>query len=980
MFINLCVHSYFSLLMSSITIDDIINLALKNEQKYVCLTDFNNMYGAMEFYNKALQNNLKPIIGLHVIYANEHLYLIAKNNVGYQNLLKISSNIMTNQQYNLNNFSDSLFILTDDISRLTWLKSKDCCFSLNQSKPKPIAARPAFYETKDDIVFVKALNAIANEKKLEDYEEDSSFNNFSLLSEEEAKEIFNDEALNNLNNLIEQCTWTLDLNKKHYIIKYQEGKQSNILLQTMCVNALNKMFTKQNVPANYLYRLKYELDVIDKMGFNDYFLVVQDYVNYAKNKGIIVGPGRGSAAGSLVAFLLGITTVDPIKNNLIFERFLNPQRSTMPDIDVDFMDDRRNEVVEYLFEKYSRNNVAHIIIFQRMKAKMVIRDVGRILSMNRVIIDSICSILTDNFDELYQETKVAKALQQYQKEYPDLFRIAIKLLNFPRQTGLHAAGVVLSSVNLTDIVPVQDSTDGLLCTQYSMEYLEPLGLIKMDILGLINLTTLNQVITAIEKNHGRRIDLYSIPLNDQKVFDYIAAGNTTGIFQLESPGMTRLVTRIKPKNIEDISICSALYRPGPQKNINIYLKNRAHPEEITYLNDDVKKILEPTSNIIIYQEQVIQIVQKISGFSLADADSFRRAISKKQVNKLAALKKSFIEGGIKNGYSEQKVNEIFDYIFEFANYGFNHSHSLAYSYVSYWLAYIAYYYPLEFYSTSLMSNDASVEKINQYITEAKNLGIEVLPPDINLSEYTFSIWNKQKIVLGFNVTKGIGVNACIKIIKTREMQPNGQFNNLMLCIRDLKNNGVTFNIIKLLTESGCFDSLNKEHDLYWLVNNIKVIYDNCDKIGLDGKPVIAMNFNNNKPSETDLIELNNRQYELLGISFKEHPLVKIRSKYKDSGFELFSIKEIFEDDKNSFFHVLCVITDVRETTDSKGKKMAFLKIEDESRHASGIVFSSVYPKIVEQLQPKNVVVLSVRKNLQKAGNLIVLNGRMINKI
>ena len=508
----------------------------------------------------------------------------------------------------------------------------------------------------------------------------------------------------------------------------------------MCVNSLNKMFAKQiNIPENYLYRLKYELEVIDKMGFNDYFLVVQDYVNYAKNKGIIVGPGRGSAAGSLVAFLLGITTVDPIKNNLIFERFLNPQRSTMPDIDVDFMDDRRNEVVEYLFEKYSKNNVAHIIIFQRMKAKMVIRDVGRILSMNRVIIDSICSILTDNFDELYQETKTAKALQQFQKEYPELFRIAIKLLNFPRQTGLHAAGVVLSSANLTDIVPIQNSADGLLCTQYSMEYLEPLGLIKMDILGLINLTTLNQSITAIEKNHGVKIDLYNIPLNDQKVFNYISAGNTTGIFQLESPGMTRLVTRIKPRNIEDISICSALYRPGPQKNINIYLKNRTHPEEISYLNNDIRKILEPTCNIIIYQEQVIQIVQKIAGFSLADADSFRRAISKKQVSKLASLKKSFIDGGIKNGYSEQKVNEIFDYIFEFANYGFNHSHSLAYSYISYWLAYIAYYYPLEFYSTLLMSNDASTEKINQYINEAKNSGIEVLPPNINLSEYTFSI-------------------------------------------------------------------------------------------------------------------------------------------------------------------------------------------------------------------------------------------------
>jgi len=487
-----------------------------------------------------------------------------------------------------------------------------------------------------------------------------------------------------LDSLIRNSEWKLELNKKHYIIKFQEGKQSSVLLQTMCVNSLIKLFgNESNIPGEYLYRLKYELDTINKMGFDDYFLVVQDYVNYAKNEGIIVGPGRGSSAGSLVAYLLGITIIDPIKNNLVFERFLNPARLNMPDIDVDFMDDRRNEVVQYLFNKYSKNKVAHIVIFQRMKAKMVIRDVGRILSMNRIIIDSICKLLNENFDILNENSKAAKELKKYQEEYPQLFKLAMKLQNFPRQIGLHAAGVVLSSVNLTDIIPVQESADGLLCTQYSMEYLESLGLIKMDILGLINLTTLNQAIMNIEKNHNKKIDLYKIPLNDPKVFNYIAQGHTTGLFQLESTGMTNLVMRIKPKHIEDISICSALYRPGPQKNIDVFLRNRNHPREIKYINDDVKKILESTSNIIIYQEQVIQIVQKVAGFSLADADLFRRAISKKQVDKLANLKKSFIDGGIKNGYTKEKVNEIFEYIFEFANYGFNHSHSLAYSYITY---------------------------------------------------------------------------------------------------------------------------------------------------------------------------------------------------------------------------------------------------------------------------------------------------------
>ncbi|MBP5256858.1 MAG: DNA polymerase III subunit alpha [Mycoplasma sp.] len=757
--------------MSSMSIDDIINYAIKNKQKYVCLTDFKNMYGAMEFYNKAHTNNLIPIIGLHITYEGDEVYLIAKNITGYKNLLKISSKIMTNEKYNIKDYVDSLFVIVNDIDKVNWLKQKDNGFSLNQKKTNPIAARPCFYETKEDAIYVKALNAIANEKKIEDYENDKSFDNLYFLGEIEANKVFSKEALDNLNKVIENSLWELELNKKHFMIKFQGGKQSNILLQTMCVSALNKLFgNKDKVPKEYIYRLKYELDTINKMGFDDYFLVVQDYVNYAKNNGIIVGPGRGSSAGSLVAYLLGITIVDPIKNNLIFERFLNPERLTMPDIDVDFMDDRRNEVVQYLFNRYSKNNVAHIIIFQRMKAKMVIRDIGRILSMNKSIIDSICKLLSENFEFLNENSKTSKELKKYQEQYPKLFKLALKLQNFPRQIGSHAAGVVLSSINLIDIVPIQESADGLLCTQYSMEYLESLGLIKMDILGLINLTTLNQAIINIEKNHNKKINLYKIPLNDPKVFNYISQGHTTGIFQLESPGMTNLVMRIKPKNIEDISICSALYRPGPQKNINIFLKNRNNPEEIKYLNDDIKKILEPTSNIIIYQEQVIQMVQKIAAFSLADADLFRRAISKKQVDELSSLKKSFIEGGIKNGYTQKKVEEIFDYIFEFANYGFNHSHSLAYSYISYWLAYIAYYYPLEFYSTLLTSNDASIEKVVQYINEAKNIGIKVLPPDINLSEYSFSVFNKEEIVLGFNTTKGIGISACEKIIKTRNSQ------------------------------------------------------------------------------------------------------------------------------------------------------------------------------------------------------------------
>jgi DNA polymerase-3 subunit alpha len=420
------------------------------------------------------------------------------------------------------------------------------------------------------------------------------------------------------------------------------------------------------------------------MNFSDYFLVVQDYVTFAKDHNILVGPGRGSVAGSLTAYVLGITNVDPIANNLIFERFLNSQRINMPDIDIDFMDTRRNEIIEYLFNHYHKNHVAHIITFQRMKAKMAIRDVGRILSLDLSIVNKIAKSFTVEYDlNIPQAIKDNSVIANYAKQYPTLFDLANKFVNYPRQIGIHAAGVIITDESLEEIIPIQNSTDGIYSTQYSMEYLEPLGLIKMDILGLVNLTIIAQTLELIKQNHNTNINLENISLNDQKVFKQLSKGDTVGIFQLESPGMTNLITKIKPSSIEDISITSALFRPGPQKNIATYIANKANLDSIKYLNKDFEQVLNSTYNIIIYQEQVIEIVQRVANYSLAEADSFRRAISKKNATKLNELGKEFIQAAIRNKYSKTEAQEIYDYIFEFANYGFNHSHSLAYSYISY---------------------------------------------------------------------------------------------------------------------------------------------------------------------------------------------------------------------------------------------------------------------------------------------------------
>jgi DNA polymerase-3 subunit alpha len=459
---------------------------------------------------------------------------------------------------------------------------------------------------------------------------------------------------------------------------------SKILLQTKCRDGLKQRLNSSSAPSSYIERLKKELGIIDQMHFNDYFLVVQDYVNFAKRNGILVGPGRGSAAGSLVAYVLGITDIDPIEHDLIFERFLNPSRQTLPDIDIDFMDNRRNEIIEYLYERYGASHVAHIVTFQRIKAKMSIRDAGRVLGIDLPIVNNISKLISMEYDlDLKGAIADNKQIASFANKYEELFDIANKLLNLPRQVGLHAAGVIITGTQTDDVIPTQGSTDGINSTQYSMEYLEPLGLIKMDILGLVNLTTINETLKLIKKNYSIDIDLSKIDLHDKTVFTQLTKGDTVGIFQLESPGMRKLIVKIKPTSIEDISITSALFRPGPQKNIPDYLKNKADPQSINYLNNDFKEVLASTYNIIIYQEQVIEIVQRVAGFTLAEADLFRRAISKKNADKLGQLKKQFITGGIKNQYSESELNKIFDFIYEFANYGFNHSHSLAYSYVSY---------------------------------------------------------------------------------------------------------------------------------------------------------------------------------------------------------------------------------------------------------------------------------------------------------
>lgn len=974
-FINLNVHSYYSLLMSSISIDDIILYAVKNKQKYVSLIDIKTMYGSMEFYQKAIKNNLKPIIGLQITYQEENVILIAKNFEGYQNLMKISSFINTNTSFELNKYIDNLLVIVKDVKNIKWTNNiNDNFYSYNQSSFNPIAIRECFYLNKQDLKYVKALYAIKNNLLYSDTENITEYDDKFFLSNEQAQKQYSLESLNNLNQALNKIDLIIPSVKKNHLInyvkytKYSKNHTSKELLTKRCADGLQERLGSTKAPKNYIDRLKHELQVIDEMGFNDYFLIVQDYVNFAKQNNILTGPGRGSAAGSLVSYVLGITQIDPIKNNLIFERFLNPQRQTMPDIDIDFMDDRRNEIIDYIFSKYGSNHVAHIIIFQTLKIKMAIRDVARIFGYEMSYVNKICKEFSQ--DDIDVNNITNNNIKNIINSEKNLFDFVFKFINFPRQIGMHAAGIVLSDDEINSIVPTT-CIDGIhLLTQYSMEYLEELGLIKIDILGLSNLTTIHNCINIINKTHVNKksFSLDQIPLDDKQVFDELSKGKTVGIFQLESPGMTNLIKRIKPINIEDISITSALFRPGPQKQIETYLKNRQDPQNIKYLNDDFKKILSFTYNIIIYQEQLIQIICLTAKYNLASADTFRRIISKKDHSKLAGEKKKFIEAAINNKYSEADAKKIYEYIEAFANYGFNHSHSLSYSYISYWMAYLKFKYPLQFYTTLLSTNINNIDKVSAYTTEAINNSISVLPPSINLSEINFSI-KKNKIYFGLNAIKGIGYETAKKIINLRKQLPEKKFDNIIFVIASLVKNGIGIKTLEILLYAGLFDELiPSNHNRLTYIKNLEEIFDKSQffnpikKEFITGEPKISFIEQTNEDNEL----IKKREFELLNVNLINNDFDKIRKNYKGSRSitNLIDIKE-----KNKDYWSIVYLINIKKNNTKYGTRMSVLAT-DNTKTIEIIIYLNDNNKELESLKANKLYVMNLKLNWKEQHKII----------
>ena len=679
------VKTSYSILSSLNKIDKLTERARELNYSSLAITDTNNMFGVYEFYLSCKKNNIKPIIGMTVVNNNDKFILLAKNNYGYNNLIKLSTIISerTIEFDDLIKYRDNLILIipytnyNDDIVNIyddyyVGYSNMDDRVNITE---KPVFISDISYIDRDDYKYLDYLIMIRDDKKLGEMEL-NTYKGRHLLNVDEFEMIVDEEVINNIKYIVDNCNVILEY-KDGLLPIYDENIDEYEFLKNLCYKGINRRLNG-NVTDEYKTRLDYELSVINKMGFCNYFLVVWDYVKYAKFNNILVGPGRGSAAGSLVSYSIGITDVDPIKYDLLFERFLNPERITMPDIDIDFDSEKRAEVVDYVTEKYGNKKVAGIITFNTLGAKQVIRDLGRCMDISLPIIDDIAkSITSKDIKDSYVEGSKFYRLINSNDMHKRLYKCALKLEGLPRHISVHAAGIVMSKYDIDDIIPLYKNQLGMYTTAFSKDYLEPLGLLKMDFLGLDNLTLISNVIEEIKEKEGINVSFDKIPLDDKKTLKVFLDVDTDGIFQFESPGMKRFLKKLKVNSFEDIVLALALYRPGPMDNIDNFIARREGREKIDYIHPDLEDILKPTYGIIVYQEQIMQIVRKLAGYSYGEADILRRAMSKKKEDIILKERPKFIKGALDNGYSEDIANRVYDLILKFANYGFNKSHSVA---------------------------------------------------------------------------------------------------------------------------------------------------------------------------------------------------------------------------------------------------------------------------------------------------------------
>lgn len=883
-FVHLHVHTEYSLLDGANRIQDLIARTVSLGMNSIAVTDHGVMYGVIDFYKTAKKNGIKPILGCEVYTAKRtrfdrqpgidatqgHLVLLARDNEGFKNLMKIVSAGFTEGFYYKPRID--LEILRSHSSGITALsaclsgdvatailegdygkaKEKALTFNeifgqgyfylelqnngieeqnlVNQSLIKLsretgiplVATNDAHYLRREDARAHEVLLCIQTGRKITDEGRMKfSSDDFYIKSPEEMAAAFKNvpEALENTVKIAESCNVELEFNKLHLPqFKVPEEREPFEYLQSLCNEGLSRLPAGASADPLYLERLDYELQVIKQMGYVDYFLIVWDFIKYAKDNGIMVGPGRGSAAGSIAACSLGITSIDPIKYNLLFERFLNPERVSMPDIDIDFCYERRQEVIDYVVRKYGEDRVAQIITFGTMAARAAIRDVGRALDIPYGEVDLIAKMIPFqigmNIDKALELNPELKMKYEDDIRSTELIDTARLLEGMPRHASTHAAGVVISKDPITEYVPLQKNDESV-TTQFTMGLLEELGLLKMDFLGLRTLTVIRDAVALIYRNHGIKLDIEKLNMDDADVYRMIGDGKTSGVFQLESSGMTQFMKELQPASLEDIIAGISLYRPGPMDSIPKYIRNKNFPGEVEYEHPLLEGILDVTYGCMVYQEQVMQIVRDLAGYSYGRSDLVRRAMSKKKHDVMQKERENFIhgivdgdgnilvKGAVRNGVDEITANRIFDQMTDFASYAFNKSHAAAYAVVAYQTAWLKHYYPVEFMAASLNSFLGSSDKVSQYVHECKVMGIEVLPPDVNESEARFTVV-KGKIRFGMAAVKNVGENAVGELISERIER--GAFKSFGDFCERIGGRDINKRCVESLIKCGAFDS------------------------------------------------------------------------------------------------------------------------------------------------------------------------------
>jgi DNA polymerase-3 subunit alpha len=1032
-FTHLHVHSHYSLLDGLPKIDGLLDRAKELGMDALAITDHGNIYGAVEFFKKARDKGIKPIIGCEIYQSLDkmsekriniddkryHLVLLVKDEEGYKNLTRILTKAYLEGFYykprideeTLAQHSKGLIALTACLAgkvpklilqnrieeaekaaqRYNEIFGKGNFYIEIQNHPHSedqikankelvriakkydiplIATNDIHYLKPEDAEVQDILMLINTGASPNDPERLSLLNDdFSMKSQEQMIEDFKEfpEAIENTQKIVEACNFQFELGKiKLPVFEVPTNQTPDQYLEDLCKKGLKFRF-KDNPSQEVLDRLNYELSVIKQTGFASYFLIVQDFVNWAKSNRIVVGPGRGSAGGSLIAYLLNITNVDPLKYNLLFERFLNPERISMPDIDLDFTDRRRDEVIHYVAQKYGKDRVAQIITFGTMASRAAIRDVGRALNYTYSYCDRIAKMIPMgmSLDETMKRVPEFKVLYDSDADAKKLIDIARKLEGVARHASTHACGVVISNSSLNDTVPLQHPTqdDEAIVTQYEMHAIEDIGLLKMDFLGLKNLTIIEDTLARIYKVQGFNLNIDNLPEGDKKTYKLLQKGDTVGVFQLESQGMSRYLKQLKPTEFEDIIAMVALYRPGPMQFIPEYIEGKNKKKVVQYLHPKLKPILESTYGIAVYQEQVMRIARDLAGFTLSEADVLRKAIGKKIRKLLMAQKEKFVEGMKKNQIDENVAQQIWYWIEPFASYSFNRSHAAAYATIAYQTAYLKAHFPVEFMAALLTSERNDIDRISILIGECKKMGLEVLPPDINESFTFFGVVpKKNQIRFGLSAVKNVGEGIVETIVEERKKA--GPYTSIENFISRISSRDLNKKSLESLIKAGAFDTIAERNQLLFNLEKLLDSSREIQKSKINGQQGLfgAMEINSRITLEPTAPATEKERLawekELLGLFISSHPLNGLREALSVKATAISDLPRV--QDRNTRVRIGGIISKIKKIITRTGRPMLFVNVEDLNERIEVVVFPSIIERNPAAFQENKVVLISGR--------------------